>query len=105
MLWNGSGPVCKRMAICRGSSTTPAHGILCVRTRDGQPWPPARWEEVRQFATRQEWVDKAPTWITRGDICIDAAGYICYVGGDFCDAEFPVRVMRPSKRKRQEPIR
>lgn len=52
-----------------------------------------RWE--REFKSFQQWVDKAPTWIDKEAVCIDAKGRRCLRGADFQRARdedaFPVR--------------
>lgn len=48
-----------------------------------------------QFTTYDVWVNKAPSWIDRNAVCIDAKGRRCLNGGDFHRAKredtFPVR--------------
>lgn len=50
---------------------------------------------VREFKSFQEWVNKAPTWIDKDAVCIDAKGRRCLIGADFQRARdedaFPVR--------------
>ena len=51
------------------------------------------FKRIRDFATFQQWVNKAQIWMQKGDICLDAAGKICNIGHDFSYAEYPVAIM------------
>ncbi len=61
--------------------------------RAGEP----RW---RQFATFQQWIDKAPMWVSAGDALFDSRGRRCLSGHDMMAAAdagaFPVTVARVS---------
>jgi hypothetical protein len=64
--------------------TDPTTGRLPDREHDGQ------------FASFQQWVDKATSWIGgTNPLCADAQGRICRIGSDFMRARdedaFPVR--------------
>lgn len=49
----------------------------------------------REFHSFQQWVNKAPTWLTKDAICVDAKGRVCRIGRDFMRARdedaFPVK--------------
>ncbi len=56
-------------------------------------------EPVYRFFDRfQTWVNKAPTWIRKGDLCFDSRGRRCRIGADMMrardDDSFPVIVCR-----------
>lgn len=57
----------------------------------------------RRFDTHTQWCNKAPTWITKDDLLIDAKGRFCRNGGDMKRAEtenaFPVRILQPLRLK------
>jgi protein gp37 len=57
------------------------------------------WAPVREFPTFQKWVNKAQTWLSPGDICMDATGKVCRIGGDFENAAYPVTIMRKVGKK------
>ena len=50
----------------------------------------------RVFRSFQQWVNKASTWISEGDVCIDSTGKILTIGRDWMDAKYPVTVTRKS---------
>ncbi|MBL4838150.1 MAG: hypothetical protein JKY34_11300 [Kordiimonadaceae bacterium] len=67
-------------------------------------------EHNQQFDTFIEWVNKAPSWLTRHTkyheryfraVCVDAAGRICCSGADMMrardDSTFPVRWWWPDQ--------
>lgn len=63
-------------------------------------------EHNQQFDTFLEWVNKAPSWLTRRGseiraICYDTKGRVCRIGGDFMRARdedaFPVRWVWPDQ--------
>jgi len=55
--------------------------------RDGQ-------QVFRQFASKQQWVNKSQSWMSPGDVCLDADGRECKSGADFESAKYPVTIMR-----------
>ena len=63
-------------------------------------------EHNQQFDNFQQWVNKAPSWLTRRGtnvhaICYDTKGRLCRIGGDFMRARdenaFPVRWLWPEQ--------
>jgi protein gp37 len=46
----------------------------------------------REFTSHVQWVNKASTWLSRGDVCMDAAGRICRIGKDFAEAVYPIGI-------------
>lgn len=50
-----------------------------------------------QFKDKQKWVNKAQSWMQRGDICIGADGVPLYMGLDFDNAAYPVTIFRRVK--------
>lgn len=52
------------------------------------------FQHIRTFDTFQKWVQKASSWIQKGDICLDLAGRICNIGKDFEEAQYPMVTMR-----------
>jgi len=50
----------------------------------------------RSFASMQDWIDKAPSWVRRGDVCIDSRGEQMRRGADFATAQYPVFIARPT---------
>lgn len=61
------------------------YGPGSVSTTTGEP-------VFRQFASKQQWINKASTWIN-GGICLDADGKLLTNGADFDTAKYPVTVM------------
>ena len=57
------------------------------------------WSAIREFPTFQKWVQKAQTWLSAGDICMDATGKVCRIGGDFETAQYPITIMRKVGKK------
>lgn len=53
----------------------------------------------RQFADKQQWVNKASTWVN-GGTCIDAAGTVLKNGGDFDKATYPVTIVHRLGKKK-----
>lgn len=49
---------------------------------------------LRMFRSRTEWVNKAPSWMERGDTCVDLRGRQLQRGGDFEAAIYPVAILR-----------
>lgn len=63
-------------------------------------------EHNQRFDTFVQWLDKAPSWLTRRGprehaVCFDTRGRVCTNGGDFGrardDDAFPVRWMWPDQ--------
>lgn len=52
----------------------------------------------RRFENKQQWTHKGDTWIN-GGICIDAAGRVLKIGGDFDTCMYPVTIMHPMPKK------
>lgn len=60
---------------------------------EGKPQPEQR------FVRHTQWVNKAQSWLSRGDICVDLEGRVCRIGEDFQEARYPIAVMRRSSKK------
>lgn len=81
------------------ASTTPTrppnvpegYGPTGVRMSTGE-------EVYREFRAFHSWVNKAQTWMRRGDACFDQKGRRCWNGGDMMRARdegaFPVTIAR-----------
>jgi hypothetical protein len=50
----------------------------------------------RTFASKQDWINKAGTWMHPGDVCFDADGVLLRKGSDFDGARYPVTIARPA---------
>lgn len=74
-----------------------AAGVPYFHKQNGEWWASAEHEgqqAFRQFASKTQWVNKAQTWMSTGDICLDADGRECKCGADFETARCPVTIMR-----------
>ena len=49
----------------------------------------------RAFTSKQHWVNKAATWMRRGDKCFDSTGRELLRGSDFDSAAYPAYIARP----------
>lgn len=49
----------------------------------------------RKFASKEEWVNKASTWMRSTDKCFDSTGRELARGSDFDAAVYPVYIARP----------
>lgn len=49
----------------------------------------------RAFTSKEHWINKAPTWMQPGDVCIDSTGRELRIGADFDGAAYPVYIARP----------
>jgi len=62
-------------------------------------------EGAQSFASFQEWINKASSWLTRHPkygsyfkaICFDSNGMICKNGADFQNAAYPVYWIWPDQ--------
>jgi protein gp37 len=57
-------------------------------------WAPVGEPHYRMFDTHQTWVNKASSWMAKGDVCVDMTGKVLARGGDFDSAVYPIAVMR-----------
>ena len=48
---------------------------------------------VREFISFGQWVNKAPTWVRRGDTLVDAEGRVVRNGADAKVAVYPVKIL------------
>jgi hypothetical protein len=68
--------------------------------RNHRPHPLENFDKAGEFASFEQWVNKARSWIGgRGAICVDAKGRICGIGAHFMWARdenaFPVAYYFP----------
>lgn len=63
-------------------------------------------EDNQRFDSFNQWLDKAPSWLTRHPdyektffraVCFDNTGKICWNGGDFDEATYPVHWVWPDQ--------
>ena len=45
------------------------------------------------FDSHRQWVNKASSWLNKGDVCVDMTGTILYCGADFDRAKYPVAIL------------
>jgi protein gp37 len=48
----------------------------------------------RVFHDRTEWINKAPTWMSKGDEVVGMSGKLLRIGADFVPEEFPAAIVR-----------
>lgn len=102
-----------------GPNARPLHPNWATSIRDqcvaaGVPFHFKQWGEYgasaedmttglpafRFFKSEQQWVNKARTWVGKGDVCVDMTGKVLRNGADFAQAAYPVAVMRRLGKKR-----